>query len=82
MVLTRAVMPKAPWIASLGLDTSWPMNGVPQTLHPDNAAEFKSRALRAGCGQYGMELTYRLVGSPNLVGVGVDSNLSHAPSLR
>lgn len=68
MLLTRVVMPKAPWIASLGLDVSWPMNGVPQTLHLDNAAEFKSRALRAGCGQYGMELTYRPVGRPQFGG--------------
>jgi len=68
MLLTRVVMPKAPWIASLGLDVAWPMNGIPQTLHLDNAAEFKSRALRSGCSQYGMDLTYRPVGRPQFGG--------------
>lgn len=51
---------QAPWLASLGLaDVDWPMAGVPATLHLDNAAEFKSKALRSGCREYGIELTYR-----------------------
>jgi len=37
-------------------------------LHLDNAAEFKSKALRAGCPQYGIELMYRPAGKPNFGG--------------
>jgi putative transposase len=37
-------------------------------LHLDNAAEFKSRALRTGCAQYGIELMYRPVGRPHFGG--------------
>ena len=60
LLLTRVALPKAPWLASLGLaDVNWPMSGVPATLHLDNAAEFKSKALRSGCREYGIELTYR-----------------------
>ena len=60
LLLTRVALPKAPWLASLGLaDVNWPMSGVPATLHLDNAAEFKSKALRSGCSEYGIELTYR-----------------------
>ncbi|CAN7743312.1 DDE-type integrase/transposase/recombinase [Variovorax sp. LjRoot290] len=69
LLLTRVALPKAAWLASLGLaDVEWPMSGVPQTLHLDNAAEFKSRALRSGCREYGIELTYRPVRRPQFGG--------------
>ena len=38
------------------------------TAAPDNAAEFRSRALRPGCAQYGIELDHRPVGRPNYGG--------------
>ncbi len=44
------------------------MRGIPRTLHLDNAAEFKSRALRSGCREYGIELMYRPVGKPHFGG--------------
>jgi putative transposase len=44
------------------------MRGIPQVLHLDNAAEFKSKALRAGCHEYGIELMYRPVGRPHFGG--------------
>ncbi len=69
LLLTRVALPKAPWLASLDLpDVDWPMSGLPRTLHLDNAAEFKSRALRSGCREYGIELTYRPVGRPQFGG--------------
>lgn len=69
LLLTRVALPKAPWLASLDLpDVDWPMRGLPRTLHLDNAAEFKSRALRSGCREYGIELTYRPVGRPQFGG--------------
>ena len=68
LVLTRIALPKAPWLAKLGVEADWPMHGVPTVLHLDNAAEFKSRALRAGCSQYGVELMYRPVGRPHFGG--------------
>ena len=69
LLLTRVAMPKAAWLASLGLaDVDWPMSALPDTLHLDNAAEFKSRALRSGCREYSIELTYRPVGRPHFGG--------------
>jgi putative transposase len=69
LLLTRVAFPKAPWIESLGLDElAWPMHGIPQSLHLDNAAEFKSKALRTGCAEYGITLTYRPVGQPHFGG--------------
>lgn len=43
----------------------WPMSGVPKVLHLDNAADFKSRALRSGCREYDVDLMYRPVGRPH-----------------
>ena len=69
LLLTRVALPKAPWLASLVLpDVDWPMSGLQRTLRLDNAAEFKSRALRSGCREYGIELTYRPVGRPQFGG--------------
>ncbi len=68
LVLSRIVLPKAPWLATLAVEVDWPMHGLPTVLHLDNAAEFRSRALRAGCSQYGVELMYRPVRRPHFGG--------------
>jgi putative transposase len=83
LLLTRVALPKAPWLASLGVvDVSWPMHGLPQTLHLDNAAEFKGRALRSGCREYGIDLTYRPVGKPHFGGHIERMNRTLMESLR
>lgn len=64
LLLTRVVLAKVSWLASLEVSAEWPMHGIPKVLHLDNAAEFKSRALRSACSQYGVELMYRPAGRP------------------
>ena len=60
LCLTMVVSPKDSWLSTLGIDrTAWPMHGLPGTLHLDGAAEFKSKALRRGCAQYGIRLHHR-----------------------
>ena len=59
LCMTMIVSPKTAWMRQLGVAGEWPMAGLPKTLHLDGAAEFKSKALRRGCGQYGIELVYR-----------------------
>jgi putative transposase len=68
LLLTRAALCKAPWLEKIEVDAEWPMRGIPQVLHLDNAAEFKSRALRSGCREYGIDLMYRPVGRPHFGG--------------
>jgi putative transposase len=68
LLLTRAALCKAPWLAKIEVDADWPMRGIPQVLHLDNAAEFKSRALRSGCREYGIDLMYRPVGRSHFGG--------------
>jgi len=55
-------------LLKIEVDADWPMRGIPQVLHLDNAAEFKSRALRSGCREYGIDLMYRPVGRPHFGG--------------
>jgi putative transposase len=59
LCMTTIVAPKADWLRELGVAGDWPMSGLPRSLHLDGAAEFKSKALKRGCAQYGIELVYR-----------------------
>lgn len=68
LLVSRIVQPKQAWLEHLGLTLEWPVFGIPKSLHLDNAAEFRSRALRTGCAQYGIELDYRPVGRPHYGG--------------
>lgn len=68
LLISRIVLPKSPWLSYLGVEADWPMHGIPNTLHLDNAAEFRGRALKLGCAQYGIALEYRPVGRPHYGG--------------
>ncbi len=68
LVLSRIVLPKQVWLEHLGMDVSWPMHGIPQAIHLDNAAEFHGKALKRGCIQYGSELMYRPIRQPRYGG--------------
>ena len=59
LLLSRVVLSKQAWLVTIGVEADWPMHGLPKALHLDNAAEFKSRALRNGCGQYGAHVPTR-----------------------
>src|SRR5690349_13113185 len=59
-----------PWLQDLGVEgVSWPMVGTPRGLFVDNAAEFHSEALRRGCEQHGIGLSYRPGGRPHYGGI-------------
>jgi len=45
------------------------MSGKPQQMYLDNAAEFKSEALRRGCEQHGIKLDHRPPGEPHYGGI-------------
>jgi putative transposase len=59
LCLAHAAGDKRPWLERLGVEADWPMSGKPKSLFLDNAAEFKSEALRRGCEQHGIRLAYR-----------------------
>jgi putative transposase len=60
---------KRPWLERLEAEAAWPMSGRPAELYVDNAAGFKSEALRRGCEQQGMRLRYRPPGQPHYGGI-------------
>ncbi len=69
LCLAHACCDKRPWLERLGIDVDWPMGGKPAQLYVDNAAEFKSEALRRGCEQHGVDLEYRPAGRPHFGGI-------------
>jgi putative transposase len=69
LCLAQVVCDKRPWLEALGVEADWPMGGKPRGLYLDNAAEFKSEALRRGCEQHGIQLDYRPPGRPHYGGI-------------
>jgi putative transposase len=69
LCLAHMVTDKRAWLEQLGVDAVWPVSGKPRELYVDNAAEFKSEALRRGCGQHGIRLRYRPPGQPHFGGI-------------
>ena len=68
MAIRHAVLPKADWLQEREIEIDYPIYGIPDTLHLDNAREFHSRALERGCQQHGIELKYRPKRTPHYGG--------------
>lgn len=64
MALLHAVMSKDAWLAEKGLEYPWPIFGLPDVLHADNAAEFHSGDLLRGCNEHHIKPTYRPPAEP------------------
>ena len=56
---------KTKYLEEVGLQGIWHSLGLPEALHMDNAAEFKSGALIDACGEYGIKRIYRRVKTPH-----------------
>ena len=69
LCLAHAACDKRPWLEGLNVEMDWQMSGKPLLLYLDNAAEFKSEALRRGCEQHGIRLDYRPLGQPHYGGI-------------
>ncbi len=65
MVLSHVVLPKDKYLRGRGVDADWPMHGIPDRVHLDNAKEFHSQALARGVQQYGIEIDYRPPAQPH-----------------
>jgi len=68
MAIRHAVLPKDAWLADRELDFAYPVFGLPDVLHLDNASEFHARAITRGCQQYGIKLQYRPKRTPHYGG--------------
>ena len=68
LALSCAVLPKRVSLESMAINGSWPAEGLPETIHLDNAKEFHSSALKRGCREHGISLTYRPPQTPHFGG--------------
>ena len=68
LCLLHAVYDKTSWIAERGIEASWPVAGLPETLHADNGPDFRSRAFERACRNQGIRIVWRLPGKPHFGG--------------
>lgn len=69
LVLTQSVLPKDAWLSDRELASiEWPVSGLPDRIHLDNAKEFHSQALLRGAQEYGIDLEYRPLRQPHYGG--------------
>jgi putative transposase len=69
LCLAHMASDKRAWLERIGVAVAWAMSGKPAELYLDNAAEFKSEALRRGCEQHGVKLRWRPPGQPHYGGI-------------
>lgn len=68
LCIANAVMPKDSYLESHDIPFAWPCQGLPKTIHLDNAKEFRSEALQRACARHGIDLQYRPVRTPHFGG--------------
>jgi len=68
LAIQHLVQPKLDWLDGFGINEAWPTSGLPETIHVDNAKEFRSKAMRRGAEEHGISLQYRPIGAPHYGG--------------
>ncbi len=68
LCLLHSVFDKSAWLREREIDESWPVAGLPDTLHVDNGADFRSRAFKRGCEDAGIAIQWRPPGEPHFGG--------------
>lgn len=68
LCIAQTILPKSAWLGERKIEAEWPVHGLFERLHLDNAREFRSEALRRGCEQYGIAIDYRPVRTPHYGG--------------
>ena len=64
MCIANAILPKEGWLQSLDIKGDWLCWGRMNTIHADNAKEFRGRMLSRACEEYGINLEWRPVKNP------------------
>lgn len=65
LCIAHAALPKENWLRMRDIEAEWPVNGIPERLHLDNAKEFHCAALKQGCHEHGIDIDYRPVRTPH-----------------
>lgn len=64
LCLSQAFLPKDQWLAKFDINTPWPVWGLPDAVHADNAKEFRSKVLSRAGDEYGVDIYWRPVAKP------------------
>jgi putative transposase len=64
LCVAHAILPKEQWLAKLDVPGEWPCWGVMQSLHLDNAKEFRGSMLAKACVEYNIDILWRPVAKP------------------
>lgn len=68
LCIANAICPKREYLAELGVSGEWPVWGVMNVIHVDNAKEFRGAVLERGCNEYTIDLQWRPVLRPHYGG--------------
>lgn len=68
MCVSHAICPKREYLARLGVAGDWPVWGVMDVIHVDNAKEFRGAVLERGCDEYSIDLQWRPPARPHYGG--------------
>jgi putative transposase len=65
LALRRAILPKKDYLKSVGVQGDWPVWGLMQTVHADNAREFRCQMVTTACEEYSIDLHWRPLKTPH-----------------
>lgn len=68
LCISNAILPKEIYLQKTGVDGNWGCWGVMDTIHVDNAKEFRGNMLKKACENYGINLEFRPVATPHYGG--------------
>jgi len=68
LCLLHSVFDKSAWLREREIAEPWPIAGMPDTLHVDNGADFRSQAFKRGCEDAGIAIDWRPPGEPRFGG--------------
>ena len=64
LCVSQAMLPKESWLACRGILGDWPVWGKPNTIHVDNAKEFRGKMLQRACEEMEVNIHFRRAGTP------------------
>lgn len=68
LCLLHSVYDKTTWLKERQIKEAWPVAGLPDRVHVDNGADFRSRAFKRGCDDAGIAVDWRPPGTPRFGG--------------
>lgn len=68
MCISNAILPKDNWLNKINVKGNWPCWGIMNTIHLDNAKEFRGNMVKKACLKYGINIEWRPPGTPHYGG--------------